>query len=554
MAAKYHNLPQNDRDYDLEAGYEEGHQTPGVLLRFFSHVCTVLSYTAFLLFLPVTYWICIKKVDSAHRIIIFRLGTLIGSRGPGRVLTFPWIDRTLTIDVSNSAFSVPPQQLITHDGGIIEIGAEVHYAVTDCVALVSQVCDYQEMLRSLAKTVLIRLTVKQTIAQLNKDKHKCENSVKDDINGQVRKWGLDIRLVEFCEIKVLKVPEKEGGIPPLLATLSRSSGSITPAEFAQYIYSTDLKNKEAGQPVTDNLKSMVEAAEVGKVSWLSCFQRMLQLEKFDAEEYGRYIFILTDIFSRICVDISDTPTAYDIDDDPAICNSVNKEVAVKKYIEAADKKNMAASERKYITAAAAAEKKYITAVTSGEKTYKEKMAAGEKNYNKASDAHETQYTATAEAGEKEYSATAAAWENDYASKNNISANQIENTDKWGEHNIATNDHGTDVSDNDEYDTDDQNSGMNLLELDNTSNNVASHLTASSSVISNLSASLTKDLPTAHITISLTSSDLAGILKGSLPSLQAFLTNRINVSGDVRKLMLLEKFGTKVYKPGQPFSV
>ena len=102
--------------------------------------------------------------------IVFRLGKMIGAKGPGAVLVFPWLDRyqvrtviksiicgfdlkdktrpiakerrtvTLkqqivddplhcidhqTVDVGDAAFSVPPQQLITHDGGIIEIGAEV---------------------------------------------------------------------------------------------------------------------------------------------------------------------------------------------------------------------------------------------------------------------------------------------------------------------------------------------------------------------------------------------------------------------------------------------
>ena len=48
-----------------------------------------------------------------------------GAKGPGRVLVFPWLDRCIKAVVSDSAFSVPPQQLITNDGGIIEIGAEV---------------------------------------------------------------------------------------------------------------------------------------------------------------------------------------------------------------------------------------------------------------------------------------------------------------------------------------------------------------------------------------------------------------------------------------------
>ena len=50
--------------------------------------------------------------------------------------------------MSDSAFSVPPQQLITNDGGIIEIGAEVQYGITDVVVMVREVADHQDILRS----------------------------------------------------------------------------------------------------------------------------------------------------------------------------------------------------------------------------------------------------------------------------------------------------------------------------------------------------------------------------------------------------------------------
>ena len=50
---------------------------------------------------------------------------MIGVKGPGRVLIFPWMDRTKCIDVRAAAFAVPPQQFITCDGGIVEMGAEI---------------------------------------------------------------------------------------------------------------------------------------------------------------------------------------------------------------------------------------------------------------------------------------------------------------------------------------------------------------------------------------------------------------------------------------------
>ena len=87
-----------------------------------------------------------------------------GAKGPGRVLVFPWLDRCIKATVSDSAFSVPPQQLITNDGGIIEIGAEVQYGITDVVVMVREVADHQDILRSLGKTVLVRLLAKKHVS------------------------------------------------------------------------------------------------------------------------------------------------------------------------------------------------------------------------------------------------------------------------------------------------------------------------------------------------------------------------------------------------------
>jgi len=66
------------------------------------------------------------------RFSVFRLGKMIGVKGPGRVLIFPWMDRTKCIDVRAAAFAVPPQQFITCDGGIVEMGAEIQVSYT-CV-------------------------------------------------------------------------------------------------------------------------------------------------------------------------------------------------------------------------------------------------------------------------------------------------------------------------------------------------------------------------------------------------------------------------------------
>ena len=73
--------------YDTEEHKEEEYvQKQGILLQLLSHFLTAISYVIFFLFLPVTYWICVKKVRDEEKMVIFRLGKMIGAKG--RLLFF----------------------------------------------------------------------------------------------------------------------------------------------------------------------------------------------------------------------------------------------------------------------------------------------------------------------------------------------------------------------------------------------------------------------------------------------------------------------------------
>ncbi|XP_040575352.1 stomatin-like protein 1 [Lepeophtheirus salmonis] len=171
------------------------------------HGTHIFKLRFFILTAPVSYWILVKKMGENDRIVIFRLGKMLGVKGPGRVIVFPWMDRTKKVDVRASAFAVPPQQFITADGGIVEMGAEIQYTIVDVVTMISEVADHQEILRSLGKTLLIKTLVKKTVQQLERDKRIPAGEIQDDVNDQVRKWGIDIQAVTLSEPKILKSPD-----------------------------------------------------------------------------------------------------------------------------------------------------------------------------------------------------------------------------------------------------------------------------------------------------------------------------------------------------------
>ena len=190
-------------DTDLEPQQAQ----PMLFLVITSWVLSFLSYAFFVLTIPISYWFLVKKLGEFDRLVVFRLGKMIGVKGPGRFIIFPWMDRTKKIDVRAAAFAVPPQQFITVDGGIVEMGAEIQYGIVDVVTMVTEVADHQDILRSLGKTLLVKILVKKTVTQLEKDKRLAEGEIMDEVNDQVRKWGINVHSVALSATKILKQPE-----------------------------------------------------------------------------------------------------------------------------------------------------------------------------------------------------------------------------------------------------------------------------------------------------------------------------------------------------------
>lgn len=211
---------------------------------------TFFSYLLFVLTLPITYWIFVKKLGEFDRLVVFRLGKMQGVKGPGRVIIFPWMDRTKRIDVRASAFNVSPQQFITCDGGIVELGAEIQYGIVDVVTMVSEVADHQDILRSLGKTLVVKVCVKKTVSQLEKDKRTPAQAIQDDLNDQVRKWGIDVHKVELSNPKILKQPESSSNtaVGSILKGLGMKGEQEypSPEEFVRASHGLETEGTGAG--------------------------------------------------------------------------------------------------------------------------------------------------------------------------------------------------------------------------------------------------------------------------------------------------------------------
>ena len=107
-----------------------------------------------LFFLMIVLSTAIKIVPEYRRIVLFRLGRLVGSRGPGIVFIVPFIDRSVTVDLRILTLDVPVQEVITKDNVAIKVNAVVYFRVLDPAKSVVEVENYIVATSQLAQTTL----------------------------------------------------------------------------------------------------------------------------------------------------------------------------------------------------------------------------------------------------------------------------------------------------------------------------------------------------------------------------------------------------------------
>ena len=148
----------------------------------------------------------IKVVREYERIVVFRLGRLIGEKGPGLVLVIPLIDRTIKISMRVVTMDVPSQEVITRDNVTTNVNAVVYYRVVDPNRAIVNVEDYRFATAQLAQTTLRSVTGQAELDELLAERDKLNQLIQKILDEATDPWGIKVTAVEI----------KDVGIPELL--------------------------------------------------------------------------------------------------------------------------------------------------------------------------------------------------------------------------------------------------------------------------------------------------------------------------------------------------
>src|ERR671923_319553 len=144
----------------------------------------------------------IRILREYERAVVFRLGRLLGQRGPGIVLLIPAIDRMVRVDLRTVTFDVPPQDLITRDNVPAKVNAVTYFRVVDPVKSVVDVELYRDATSQIAQTTLRSVLGKAELDILLSERERLNESLQQIIDEQTEPWGVKVSTVEIKDVEI----------------------------------------------------------------------------------------------------------------------------------------------------------------------------------------------------------------------------------------------------------------------------------------------------------------------------------------------------------------
>ena len=155
---------------------------------------------AVLIIIPMT----VKIVTEYERGVIFRLGRLVGARGPGLFLIIPFVDRMVKVDLRVVTMDVPPQDVITRDNVTVRVNAVVYFRVVDPEASVVKILDHIRGTSQISQTTLRNVLGQSELDELLTAREKINQTLQQIIDEHTDPWGVKVSTVE---IKDVELPE-----------------------------------------------------------------------------------------------------------------------------------------------------------------------------------------------------------------------------------------------------------------------------------------------------------------------------------------------------------
>lgn len=144
----------------------------------------------------------VKIVREYERGVIFRLGRLVGAKGPGLFLIIPFVDRMVKIDLRVITMDVPHQEVITKDNVTVRVNAVVYFRVVDPESAVVKVLDHIRATSQISQTTLRNVLGQSELDELLTKRERLNQMLQKIIDEHTDPWGVKVATVEIKEVEL----------------------------------------------------------------------------------------------------------------------------------------------------------------------------------------------------------------------------------------------------------------------------------------------------------------------------------------------------------------
>jgi regulator of protease activity HflC (stomatin/prohibitin superfamily) len=153
-------------------------------------------------FLVILFPFFIRVVAEYERGVIFRLGRLIGAKGPGLFILLPFVDRMVKVDLRTITLDVPSQEAITRDNVTVKVNAVIYFRVMDPNLAVVAVADFMRATSQIAQTTLRSVLGQSDLDELLGQREKINQELQHIIDEQTEPWGVKVSVVEVKDVEL----------------------------------------------------------------------------------------------------------------------------------------------------------------------------------------------------------------------------------------------------------------------------------------------------------------------------------------------------------------
>jgi regulator of protease activity HflC (stomatin/prohibitin superfamily) len=206
----------------------------------------------------------VKIVQEYERGVIFRLGRLVGAKGPGLFFIIPIVDRMVRIGLRVVTLDVPSQEAITRDNVTVKVNAVVFFRVVNPNDAVVQVEDYQRATWNISQTTLRNVIGQSELDDLLSNREAINHQLQQIIDEATEPWGVKVSIVEVKDVELA---------PNMVRAMARQAeaererrAKIVHAEgeFAAAQRLADAAQRMATEPVSIQLRYLQTLSEISQ--------------------------------------------------------------------------------------------------------------------------------------------------------------------------------------------------------------------------------------------------------------------------------------------------